>query len=566
MRNLAIDKRISLSLLLVGPLTSLAVSPSSNYDPINLIKLIFVFSVAFYVIGLMSNDLKSAFQSLPKPLLVSVIIFLMSMTFTLLFSGAPLNQQIWGSFGRNTGFLTYFSLLVILLASTLITNTDFSSKLIKSLIFTAVPMTSYCLIQIANLDPIGWSEKLPFGTLGNINFSSAFFGLSSIACLGFFLSKSNSLFSRVLCLTLIAVDLLIVYSTGSIQGILIFASGASFLVFSRIRSSTRLRNLRFLYIATLLIGVFLTLIGLMNKGPLAKLLFAPSIVFRTDYWHAGWKMTLERPFFGVGLDSYGDWYRQARGLISTTRNSPDRISNTAHNIFLDISSNGGFFLLLSYLGIVVYTLLLSIKYFKSNKTHDVIFSTMFSLWIGFMIMSLVSINQIGVGIWGWLFNGALIGYVWKSRVSSVEKETQIDNKYIKRKAKKSRKVSKSQIPAGTMMVSFLFMLVGLLLAYMPLKADAAYRSALNSNALDKIIASTRLIGSTSFHSELALDLAIKNNLTTQAYEITKYMVEKYPRDFMGWKALWLITVSTPGEKELAHKKLLEQDPFNPTVK
>ena len=562
--NEALRRRVSQALTVVGPCATLAVSPSTNYDPINLIKLVFVFGIAFYVCGLYASQYKVVWNLMPKALKVAFAIFLISMTLTLFVSGAPFNQQIWGSFGRNTGYLTYVSLISLMVCAIATSKGDLSEKIIKSLIYTTIPLTLYCLLQVANQDPIPWSEKLPFGTLGNINFSSAYFGLSSIACLGYLFVKKISNFARVNILVMVLMDLVIVYSTGSIQGIMIFAAGSSFILFSYIRNSGKLRLLKYPYLLSVFVGIFVVILGLTNRGPLAKLLFAPSIVFRTDYWHAGWKMTLERPFFGVGLDSYGDWYRQARGYISTTRNSPDRISNTAHNIFLDLSSNGGFILLAAYLLIVIYTLLQSFKYFRRTNSFDPIFTTLFSVWLGFMVMSLVSINQIGVGIWGWLFNGSLIGYV---RVNGNLGKIGISEeiKYSKT-LKKMKRSSISQIPAGSSLIALIALFIGVSLAYIPLRADAAYRSALNSNALDKIITSTRLVGSTSFHSELALDLAIRNNLTTQAYEITKYMVEKYPRDFMGWKSLWLITVSTPEEKDLAHKKLLEQDPFNPTVK
>ena len=175
-----IYRRLAQSLLIIGPLVTLAVSPSSNYDPINLIKLIFMSSIAFYGLGLLLNDSKIAFARLDKFFWTSSFVFILAMFSTILFSGAPLTQQIWGAYGRNTGFLTYFSLLLVLISTALIQKKDFYHNLVNSLLLTAVPMTIYCVIQVAKLDPVGWSSKAPFGTLGNINFSSAFFGLSSI--------------------------------------------------------------------------------------------------------------------------------------------------------------------------------------------------------------------------------------------------------------------------------------------------------------------------------------------------------------------------------------------------
>ena len=133
---------------------------------------------------------------------------------------------------------------------------------------------------------------------------------------------------------------------------MVFAAG-SFLLLG-IYGFSIVKNLamRTLYFMSGGVLFLLTSFALFNKGPLAPLIYQISIQLRGDYMHAGWEMTTLNPFFGVGMDSYGDWYRQARGEITTLRGSAERISNSAHNIFLDISSNGGFPLLISYLAIL----------------------------------------------------------------------------------------------------------------------------------------------------------------------------------------------------------------------
>ena len=101
--------------------------------------------------------------------------------------------------------------------------------------------------------------------------------------------------------------------------------------------------------------------------------------------------------------------------ISTLRTGPDRTANTAHNIFLDISSNGGIPLITGYLLIVLIAFSFGIKSIRSNPTpHNI---ALFTSWIGFLIFSTISINQVGVGIWGWLFTGLLIG---KSKFNKIE--------------------------------------------------------------------------------------------------------------------------------------------------
>jgi len=554
----SVIKKSSQSLLIVGPLASLAVSPSTNYDPINLIKLLFISSIAFFNLGLFLTNLSWFTRSVSKEIRILSTLFTLFLCSTLIFSGAPLSQQIWGSFGRNTGFLTYVSLLLILIATSVILDIKFYKSLVNILILTSIPMTVYCLIQVANLDPIGWSEKHPFGTLGNINFSSAFFGLSSISALSLFLDSTISRLKRIGLIFLVIVDQLIILSTGSIQGFMIFVAGSGIALFILILKNKKLKILRLPYLIITFISTFLVIDGLSNRGPLSRFLFAPSIVFRTDYWHAGWAMTLSHPFFGVGLDSYGDWYRKARGEISTLRTGPDRISNTAHNIFLDISSNGGFPLIICYILLNLIALYSAIKILKRNSNFSPYFVAIFSTWCGYVIQALISINQVGVGIWGWIFTGAIIGY---ERISN-----EIGNSNTTFKQKKREKRFSSTLTPLSGVGAFFGFAAGFFLAFIPFFADMKYKSAISSRYMDKIISSTRLPGSSAFHSELALDTAIKNNLTQQAREISDYLISEYPRDFMGWKARWVLNTSTTQEKEEAKLKLRELDPYNPEFK
>ncbi len=554
MLNQLVLNRVSKILLIVGPLAALAVSPATNFDPINLIKILVISSIAFSVLGLILGIRKDVLPRLENRIWIAAGIFLISLFFSILFSGAPFTQQIWGIFGRNTGFLTYFSLLIILLSVALIQNLDFYRKLLMSLIVTAIPMTIYCVIQVAGLDPISWSEKAPFGTLGNINFSSAFFGLSSIACSVMTLDIKLSRLFRFSILIMSLIDLMIVYRTGSIQGLMIYVAGVGIAIFIYINKNNKLRFLQIPYCLIALIVISTVILGLTNKGPLSKFLFAPSIVFRGDYWHAGWEMTLKHPLFGVGLDSYGDWYRSARGLLSTVRNNPDRISNTAHNIFLDISSNGGILMITSYLFFILFAFVFSIKHIRRNSEFNPIFVALFCTWLGYQIFSVISINQIGVGIWGWLFTGALIGY---ERV--VSGRNNLEDVY----GKKAKSKRNSTLPAGVSLLSFFTFSIGFVLAFIPINADASYKKASTSRDMLKIVESVKLLGSTSFHSDMALDLAIRSNLLTQAKDISDRLSKTYPRDYFVWRAIYFLSTSTPEEKAKAVQMMQLLDPFNP---
>ncbi len=546
-------RRTATSLLFVGPATTLAISPFSNFDPINLIKMVFVAACAFGLLFLLLPNLKSHLLRLPRGVRMAAFAFIFWMSLVMFVSGAPMSQQFWGVFGRNNGYLGYLCLVIILLATAVIQEKTFYHKLVDVLVLTAVPMTIYAMFQIAGRDPISWSVMAPFATLGNVNFSSAFFGLASICATVLAFAPKQNLYVRVLLIAMVGIDLFIILETGSIQGFMIYIAGMGFVGFFFVRAYKPLRVLQVPYLLLGLLGFVLTAFALNNVGPLARFVFGDTILYRFDYWYAGWAMTIKNPVFGVGLDSYGDWYREVRGEIATLRTNPDRITNTAHNIYLDISASGGFPLIAAYLVLLGYALLAAWRLMRRNRAFNPYFVAMFSAWVAYLIQAAISINQIGVGIWGWLFTGALIGYEMATREVSLgrtERKTKMDS---------------PQLPASVALLGIAGLGVGFLLAFIPFNADAKFKDALQTgNAVDQL-ARAKALGATAFHMELALDAAIKANNEPLANEIVIELLDRYPRDFMGWQIRQVLSSATPEDRTRAYERLKEMDPFNPNI-
>lgn len=548
------NRVMSLSLL-VGPCASLAVSPSSNFDPINLIKLLFVTAFAFSILALLvSSGLRDIFKLNPL-LMITFLGFTIWMIVILIVSDSPFSQQLYGVFGRNTGFFTYFSLGIVTIGASLIQTATFNRNLVWTLLATSVPMMIYAVIQIAGRDPIGWSEMAPFATLGNINFSSAFFGLAALCAVVLSLSQNTSPLIKILLIALASTQMLIVLETGSIQGIMIFFAGLGVAGFLWLRSKSKIRALQVAYILSGGAAFTGVAAALFNVGPFARFIFQSSVLFRFDYWHAGWEMTLRNPLFGVGLDSYGDWYRETRGEISTLRTGPDRITNTAHNIYLDLSASGGFTLLALYAMFLVLAIRSSMRVIRRSSKFDPVFAAIFSAWIAYLIQAAVSINQVGVGIWGWLFTGALIGY----ERSTVQPESK------KAMGKANSSTIKAQLPAGAALFSIAAFAVGFLVAFVPFNADSNFKDALQTGDVTAQFEAAKKFGATAYHMELALDAAIKADNEALATEISNELIQRYPRDFMAWRVRQVLPTSTQEQRQDAYAMLKMMDPFNPDI-
>lgn len=551
----AVLRRIGSLVLFLGPATTLAISPWSNFDPINLIKLLFVTSLAFAILGLLFWVRDDFFKSVDKTLLYASSFFVLWMLVVFFVTNTNKSQQFWGVFGRNTGMLTYLSLVAILVGTSLIHNKLIYNKFVEVIVLTSIPVTVYALIQIAGRDPISWSTMAPFATLGNVNFSSAFFGLASICSTVLVFSQRIPLYVRLFLVFLVVIDLLVILQTGSIQGFMIYIAGVGVATFFWLRSSSKLKKLRIPYLLSSVIAFFLTVVALFNEGPLARFVFSYTVTFRFDYWFAGWAMTIKNPIFGVGLDGYGDWYRQERGEIATLRTTPDRITNTAHNIYLDLSSGGGVPLLIAYLVMIFVAGRAAFRVFRREHEFNPYFVAMFSAWIAYLIQAAISINQIGVGIWGWIFMGAIIGYDSVTRTDGSKTPQRQNN--VKGRT--------TQMPAGAAVAGIFSFALGFALALIPLRADSLFKDSLQVGSLDGLEKSAKSLGATAYHFELALDAALKREDEARASSLTTDLLERYPRDFMAWRVRQILP-STPDAVRLkAFETLRSMDPYNPQI-
>lgn len=539
----------------MGPLVTLAISPAVNYDPINLIKVLILATVGLSCLGIFLGEFKSAISALPRIFVLLVALLTASLFISLLFSGAPLSQQLWGSFGRNTGLLTYVSLISIMLAATMVRVTKFTEKIVWSLVFTNVPLSLYCLIQIAKLDPIGWSAFQPFGTLGNVNFLSAFLGMSSTATLLLVFDFKSKLNNRLWLLLLTALNIFIIVKSQSIQGLIVFAAGLAVGGFFLVKAqSARRAWFLSIYSGVVLIAFINFVLALTNNGPLAKYIYQQTLIFRFDYMRAAVEMMREKPLTGVGLDSYGDFYRAERDVYAAFRTSLNRVSNSAHNIFLDIGSNAGILAFVSYVGFVVFVGLLSTRRLLIAKSLDVFHIALFSVWVGYLVQSLASINQVGVGVWGWMLTGTLLGHLL---IVPEDKKNLPDLKLRNRK----KGTTKNQLTPLPAVLGFVGMILGFSMAAIPAYADMQYQTGNAKLNLTLLMEASKLPGSTAIHLGKTLEIANENKFFFQAKAINELLIQRFPREIYGWTVRRTLDNPSQDIFNAASAQLEKLDPF-----
>ena len=390
-----------------GPLITLAFSPSLTYEPFDNIKLAFLGTCA----GIGLSKFISAFRADKAKNLTAVTylvsLFLIALLVPLFLSGAPFSQQLYGVAGRSLGLLHYLFLASTLLGAAAESREKVLEGFFHALTITGLIESFYGITQYLKLDPIAWEnqDNWVFGTFGNPNFLSAFIGISVSASLFLVFQKTSQKW-KALNLANIVLGIAIAALSDSIQGLVLIA--VSFSILLLIKSFIESKLLGLIVSLGLTFAFTTAMLGILQIGPFAKFLHQESTTYRGDYWRAGLAMARTHLLTGVGLDSYGDYYRQYRDAAAGQRRGLDLYSDTAHNLLIDLTATGGLLLLVSYIALNSLIVRSIIKTYKVNLNIKIENFALPIVWLVFQIQTLISINVSSLAIWGWLAAGLLI--------------------------------------------------------------------------------------------------------------------------------------------------------------
>jgi O-antigen ligase len=545
-------------------ITTIIVGAWWGTDPVNVPKLFTLtitaaISLALFLVGFDKKLLKSR-----KPLYISLICFLFLSFLSTIFSTEAVLMSFYGVFGRNNGFLSYLSLAILFFIASQFQNRHSFNVLLKAFYFSGLFNVAYCGLSIAGIELIPWNNifNTILGTFGNPNFIGAFLGMFATYLFSTLFDRDCDIRVKAFNFVVWIVTCYQILYSNAIQGIIVALGGCALVLFFFIRTYPRMRVFTALYSITVLFVGMVSALGALQIGPLTELIYKASVSLRGEYWQAGINMGLSNPFLGVGMDSYGAWYRQSRDASALVFPGPDTITNAAHNVAIDIFASGGFPLLISYLLILGFTFLSIIRGLKRSKQFDSTFVALVSIWLGYQVQSLVSINQIGLSIWGWILGGAIIGY---EQISYLDKEPQ-NQKLEGKKGVIGKKYPRKEAQSSTVVAVFVGSLVGGLIALPPLAADIKWRSALSSGSQEQLESAVVQFPTVPTRLAEGVQIFAQNNLPDLARKYALILTEKYPNNFNSWEAYAQLTDLTQEEKSLILENLRRLDPLNPKIK
>jgi O-antigen ligase len=395
---------------------------------------------------------------------VASLLFLAVMVTTL--TGDSYLNSLFGAHARYNGSLMYITFILLFTRITIASNQKSVQKFLIYFYYLAIANLGYCILQFAYMDPVNWN--LPFnrivGVLGNPDFASAFLGLSAII-FSYFASRER--YFNLKCAVNVSLALIssfLTFATNARQGTgIVFLAIIFLIVVLGIR-----RNVKLGFLITLLVSpiMLISILGMLKMGPLSPFLYKDSITYRGDYWRAAMSMFHSHPIFGVGMGRFGDFFREYRDLQQVSRRGASLVSDQAHSIPLDFLSSGGLILFLIYgIFLILISRMAILSCFRAKNKEEIALSVALScLWFGYLAQSLISIDQIGLAIWGWVF-AALVTVNFKK---FYDNPNEIQN------SEKLKKESSRFLPLS---LAFVFLIIGTSILVPIWKSDSAIRFA-----------------------------------------------------------------------------------------
>ena len=532
-----------LLVVLIGVLTTLALTSWVNVDALVVPKVIIVFCSAMYLLPLVIANGKTFFQHRRlKILLILVICMAIQMVFVVFASSAPIEQQIFGKTGRGQGFLVEISILIITLIAARYVELRRINYLINGLLFSVLISSIYSILQRFGLDIFTWSSRTNgiIGTLGNPNFQSALAALAIVPAASYIWHKGvrPKFFSLVLCLILGYT----IYICQSTQGYIVAALSiiVNLLIYLWYQN-------RILFSGALLVSISSglgSIFGMLNIGPLSSFLYKPSVTSRGEFMRTALAGANDNPILGVGLDSFGDvsqFYKSAKDYAGI-----NEFTDNAHNYFLQYAVTGGYLLAVLYLLLTLLTLGSFFILQKNLGKFDLRLAAIFSVWVGFQAQSLISPGTIPLILWGSIINGSIIGLsVWGTQ--ETDTRTPNANNLFK--------------PFG-----YLLLFLGLLITYPYFNVDRLQLKSLNSGDALLAVKSAKAYPEANLrYSRIGIKL-LESGLPDQALEVGRAAVKFNPNAITAW-ALILANSNAPmDERKKAQQEILRLDPFNDEIR
>jgi len=529
-------------------LITLATTPWVSADALIIPKIILIFVLASYLLPILLSNYKLILKKGKLRILAVIsIVFVLNMLVVMYLSEAPFEQEFFGRTGRGLGFITYFSLFIIMIYTALKIKQLDLLNLFRWIFLSCLFSSIYSILQYYGYDIFDWRTQTNgiIGTIGNPNFQSSFVSIAFLPSVIYLWNQKNRVI-KVLSISIFFIFVL--YICESTQGyIALFASLLIFALLYLFRKKSNLYFFVLFIIGSIVSG--LAILGMLNKGPLSYYLYKVSVRSRGEMWDTAISMIKDNLLFGVGLDSVGDY-----SLMYQSRETANGIAeyiDNVHNFYLQFAATGGLPLAITYFSLVCFVGYIFISKLIKSNTYDHTISALLAAWIAFQLQSFISPAVIPTLIWNFIICGTIIG---------LENNDDFASTSIKIQQKSSRqgnKLSDSMNLKSVALSTLAFVTV------IPLfNADKLAREAnIKQDSVLAVQAASKYPESVIRYNRIGADLYTLG-LYDLSLEVGRNAVKFNPNSYLTW-ILILVNPNAPiQERQIAKDKLIRIAPHN----
>jgi hypothetical protein len=171
--------------------------------------------------------------------------------------------------------------------------------------------------------------------------------------------------------------------------------------------------------------------------------------------------------------------------------------------------------------------------------------------MGYQAQSVISINQLGLAIWGWLLMGLLIGIEVNSRdTASVNPKSAINGKGFSKNSEKNNSSNSLAYISATLSLT-----IGLFIVFPVFLNDMNSRKSSSGRSAEALIATVLKQPEDTVRTIEAAQILARSNLLPQASQLVNHVIEINPRAYNAWELKLQITDPSSPDYQLIKDRI-----------
>jgi hypothetical protein len=277
-------------------------------------------------------------------------------------------------------------------------------------------------------------------------------------------------------------------------------------------------------------------------------------------------MFKDHPIFGVGIDRFGEYYREYAVQNQVVQG---QITDNAHSIYLQLLATGGLALFIPYLLLVLFITFIGFKALLKRQGDDKFkVGTIFGIWLATIAVNIVTVDNLGVGVWFWITGGVLVA-VSANQVQGNDAAQGQKERVNKGKSTKSVK-SKSAFPF-TYLASFI-LVISVLVLLVPVlgKSSTLYNFKVNASSyttqtyIPALVSESKSASNDPQYLIQLANLAFTQNAANEAFVMIDQINKIDSRSYYGnyFAAYAFEALDKRSDAIKYRERLKELDPWN----